>query len=234
LYLYGVARFRGLRYRLSRTWWRGIRGGSDDGGWVYGRKAVGYYLATFFLAGLLYPWAQAKLWNERWRQMSFGPHQFEADMTSDDTRGPFFVMWGVLVGGGIILSLIAGPADDLGNPGDPGWIATIVFYAAAAVAYAYFLTAYYRAAAQWTRIAGLEFRLTAEFKDWLKYYGATIGLAIVTLGLAMLVYNFRKWRFISSHLEAYGLIDADALTQSHTAAPREAEGFLDALDIGAF
>lgn len=43
IFLYALARFRGLRYRLARTWWRGIRGGSDDGGWSYGRKAIGYY-----------------------------------------------------------------------------------------------------------------------------------------------------------------------------------------------
>ena len=33
-YLVGVAIFRGLRYRLSRTSWHGIHGGSDDGGWA--------------------------------------------------------------------------------------------------------------------------------------------------------------------------------------------------------
>ena len=32
IYLGGVARFRALRYRLSRSWWRGIRGGSDEPG----------------------------------------------------------------------------------------------------------------------------------------------------------------------------------------------------------
>ncbi len=31
-YLTGVAYFRALRYRLSRTYWRGIRGGSNDPG----------------------------------------------------------------------------------------------------------------------------------------------------------------------------------------------------------
>ena len=35
-YLTGVAYFRALRYRLSRTYWRGIRGGSDDPGFQYG------------------------------------------------------------------------------------------------------------------------------------------------------------------------------------------------------
>src|SRR5690349_10909297 len=36
LYLVGVAVFRGLRYQLSRTYWHGIRGGSDDQGFRYG------------------------------------------------------------------------------------------------------------------------------------------------------------------------------------------------------
>jgi uncharacterized membrane protein YjgN (DUF898 family) len=230
MFLYGLARFRGLRYRLSRTWWRGIRGGSNDGGWNYGRKAIGYYLASFLAAGLFYPWAQAKLWNERWNKMSFGPEQFEATMTSDDTRGAFFIFWGAIVIGSLALGAVAmllGGKD--ANP-----ILIVLFYLGIGLAYLNFLTAYYQAAAEFTRIGELEFRFTADYTDWLKFYAATIGLAVVTLGLAMLVYDFRKWRFIAEHLDAYGIVDVEALTQSQTRAPREAEGILDALDIGAF
>ncbi|HET6942982.1 MAG TPA: DUF898 family protein [Sphingomicrobium sp.] len=234
MFLYGLARFRGLRYRLSRTWWRGIRGGSNDGGWDYGRKAIGYYLATFLLAGIFYPWAQAKLWNERWRRMSFGPYHFQADMTPEDTKGPFFIMLATAVIGSIVLAAFLGPRDEFGRLGDPPILATVAFYLAVGFAYLNFLTHYYRAAAEWTRIGEIEFRMTADFKDWLKFYAVTVGLAIVTIGLAMFVYEFRKWQFISSHLEVYGTVDVDELTQSQTAVPREAEGILDALDIGAF
>ena len=48
LYLGGFARFRALRYRLSRTLWHGIRGGSDDPGWSYG----GEYLGRIFLSAM--------------------------------------------------------------------------------------------------------------------------------------------------------------------------------------
>src|SRR4029453_7472274 len=41
IYLGGFARFRALRYRLSRTFWRGIRGGSDEPGWNYGGEYLG-------------------------------------------------------------------------------------------------------------------------------------------------------------------------------------------------
>lgn len=232
MFLYGLARFRGLRYRLSRTWWRGIRGGSDYGGWSYGVKAIGYYLATFFAAGLFYPWAQSKLWNERWNKMSFGPHEFEANMTSDDTRGAYFMLWAALVIGSVILGAVSVAVG--AQPGGQNPLILVVFYAAIGLAYLNFLTAYYQAAAEWTRIGDIEFRFTAGYGDWLKFYAATVGLAIVTLGLAMLVYDFRKWRFIAEHLEAYGSVDVNSLTQSRTSAPREAEGILEALDIGAF
>jgi len=233
-YLYGLARFRALRYRLSRTWWRGIRGGSDDGGWRYGFKAIGYYLASFLIAGLLYPWAQAKLWNERWNKMSFGDYPFEATMTSDDTRGAYFALWGTFVAGSLVLGAVAGSLDASAGATEAHPLLMICFYVAVGLVYLNFLAAYYRAAVEWTRIGDIEFRFTADWGDWFKFYAKTVGLAIITLGLAMIVFNFRKWQFITSHLEAYGTIDVDTLTQSRTKAPREAEGFLDALDIGAF
>ena len=70
--------------------------------------------------------------------------------------------------------------------------------------------------------------------DWVSFHLRTIGLTIVTAGLAILIYDYRKWRFITSHLSVYGVVDLDSLRQSNSSAPREAEGFLDALEIGAF
>jgi uncharacterized membrane protein YjgN (DUF898 family) len=234
MFLYGLARFRGLRYRLSRTWWHGIRGGSNDPGWRYGLKAIGYYVASFLLAGFLYPWAQAKLWNERWSKMSFGPHPFSAHMTSDDTKGPYFAFLAAFIIGNVVIGLFADPNVIVWGPGNPRMMLPLLAYAAIGATYLNFLAAYYRAAVEWTQIDELEFRLNADFTDWLKFYLATLGLAIITLGLAMAVYEFRKWRFITSRLEVFGTVDLDQLTQSRTHAPREAEGFLDALDLGAF
>lgn len=234
MFLYGFARFRALRYRLSRTYWHGIRGGSNDGGARYGVRAIGYYLASFAVAGLLYPWAQAKLWNERWNKMSFGSRSFEANMTSDDTKGAYFGFWAAFVAGNVVIGLFSNPNIIVFGPGYPRLVVPLIAYIAIGATYLNYLTAYYCAAAEWTRIEDIEFRFTAEFSDWLKFYAATAGLAIVTLGLAMAIYEFRKWRFITSHLEVFGSVDVDHLGASATRAPREAEGFLDALDLGAF
>src|SRR5438309_4947146 len=73
LYLGGFARFRALRYRLSRTWWHGIRGGSNNPGWNYG----GEYLGRIFLAAITMwiglPWVVVGLWDSCWYGGRFGP-----------------------------------------------------------------------------------------------------------------------------------------------------------------
>jgi uncharacterized membrane protein YjgN (DUF898 family) len=54
-YLLGVARFRALRYRLSRTRWRGIRGGSDTAGFLFGLSYMWKTAVGWIPAGLLLP-----------------------------------------------------------------------------------------------------------------------------------------------------------------------------------
>ena len=78
MYIIGIARFRALRYRLSRTYWHGIRGGSDDQGFGYGWSYIWKTFVGYLALGLLVPWSMMNLWNERWNKMSFGPHKIEA------------------------------------------------------------------------------------------------------------------------------------------------------------
>ena len=87
IYLGGFARFRALRYRLSRTWWHGIRGGSNDPGWNYGGEYLGRYAVTFMSLFIVFPWAATRLWNSRWNAMSFGPLQFRADLNARGAEG---------------------------------------------------------------------------------------------------------------------------------------------------
>src|SRR3546814_12588722 len=68
-YMVGLARFRALRYRLSRTWWHGIRGGSDDQGFGYGISYMWKSAVGSMALGLLIPWSMMSLWNERWNKM---------------------------------------------------------------------------------------------------------------------------------------------------------------------
>ena len=80
--------------------------------------------------------------------------------------------------------------------------------------------------------------LTAGFEvstvEWLKFYAKLIGLAIITLGFGILMWGYFRWKFTSDRLELFGVVDLDRLKQSETTAPKDAEGFADAFDIGSF
>jgi hypothetical protein len=44
---------------------------------------------------------------------------------------------------------------------------------------------------------------------------------------------YRNWKFFVDHMEAYGEINIDELTQSETIVSKHGEGLLDAFDVGA-
>jgi uncharacterized membrane protein YjgN (DUF898 family) len=239
-YLIGVAKFRALRYRLSRTYWRGIRGGSEDRGWRFGVNFVWKTVVGIFLLGFLVPWAMTSLWNDRWNRMSFGQHEFDARADTDGLFGRWLFVYLVPVVGGVVgMTAAAGLAGTA--PGTQPSSATLLAFALVPlVIYVGFLlaslsyyAAFYRQVASATRIAGLEFAFTARTKDWLKLILGNIGLVIVTLGFGLIFLGYRNWSFVVRHSEAYGLVDLDELHQSTTRAPGEAEGLADAFDIGA-
>lgn len=236
-YMLGVAQFRALRYRLSRTYWHGIRGGSDDAGWRYGWQFVWKTIAGSLVFGLLVPWSMTELWNDRWNKMSFGQHEFQAGA---DTQG-LFHRWlivylvpvlAIFVGGGMMAALFSGG----GNPETAAFsfaAAFIFVYIAFLLASLSYYAAFYRQVVNATSIAGIDFEFTARTKDWLKLILGNIALVIVTLGVGLLFLGYRNWSFAVRHLEAAGEINLDTLLQSPFAATGDAEGLADAFDIGA-
>jgi uncharacterized membrane protein YjgN (DUF898 family) len=242
-YLINVARFRALRYRLSRTYWHGIRGGSDDGGWEYGWSGVWRTFVGWMALGLLVPWSMTSLWNERWGKMSFGPYMFEAHAEPSGLMARWMLLYlapfvAMLAAGAVGFSIfsLAGPS------GDPtmatGMIVSFItivaiFYLAILLLGLAYFAAFYRCVAAATALGGLRFEFRARTMDWLKLILGNIGLVIVTLGIGLLFLSYRNWKFVVSHVAAEGEIDLEMLTQSATHAPGEAEGLADAFDIGA-
>lgn len=240
-YFYHVARFRALRYRFSRTWWHGIRGGSDDAGWGYGWTGMWKMAVGFLAFGFLMPWAMTQLWNRRWGAMSFGPHEVEAWSDSDGLMGRWMLVY-LAPMLGLLLTVVAGGAMSA-TVGDPtammagavivGVMGVILIYLVIVLASVSFYALFCRTVVGATSVAGIQFEFTAGTKDWLKLYLGHIGLAIVTLGFGLFFLSYRNWSFMVRHMEATGVINLDILTQSTTRAPGDAEGLADAFDIGA-
>jgi uncharacterized membrane protein YjgN (DUF898 family) len=242
IYLGGFARFRALRYRLSRSWWRGIRGGSNDPGWNYGGEYLGRVALALMTFWIVWPWAATRLWNGRWNQMSFGQLQFRTDLDAEGLKrrwaAVYLVPMAALMVAGILAAIIGLGAAAAGGEPSPTLFAIIggifvLFYLVIPLMTLHWYAKFYRKAAESLSLGNLEFGFDATTWDWLKLFLGNVALAIVTLGFGLAYWGYRNWAFMVRHLHLYGNINVSDLAQSTTSAPTEAEGFADAFDIGA-
>ena len=240
-YLLGVAKFRAVRYRLSRSYWRGIRGGSDDPGWNYGAQTLGRSGLAMFTIGLLVPWTMATLWRLRWGAMSFGPYRFDVG-DGPATKGlkrRWFLIYLAPLLLAIPLGVLGAAFANSGVPADTGegssmltWIIVALTLAIYVLPIAYF-AAFYRKMVGEMALGDMRFDFTARTIDWVKLLLGHIGLIIVTLGFGLMYIGYRNWAFFARHLVIRGTLDPAALTQSRTSLQSDAEGLADAFDIGA-
>jgi uncharacterized membrane protein YjgN (DUF898 family) len=242
IYLGGFARFRALRYRLSRSWWRGIRGGSNEPGWNYGGDYLGRVALALMTFWIVWPWAATRLWNGRWNQMSFGQLQFRTDLDADGLKrrwaAVYLVPMAAFAVAGTLAAIIGLGAAAAGGEPSPRLFAIIagiflLFYLVIPLMTLHWYAKFYRKAAESLSLGNLEFGFDATTWDWLKLFLGNVALAIVTLGFGLAYWGYRNWAFMVRHMQLYGEINVSQLSQSTTHAPAEAEGFADAFDIGA-
>lgn len=72
VYLVFVARYAAQRYRLTRTLWRGIRGGMTGSAWAWGFKAMALGVLAAITFGFAGPWVQMRLLDDRLNNSYFG------------------------------------------------------------------------------------------------------------------------------------------------------------------
>jgi uncharacterized membrane protein YjgN (DUF898 family) len=252
LYLAGVAIFRALRYRLSRTYWHGIRGGSNSQGFAFGWAYLWRTLAGSLALGLLIPWSMTSLWNERWNEMSFGPHEFEANAHPDSIFLKFLLFYlvpivlfvgifAVIMVFGVFAAATGLGAGESAPPQSLpvmliviGVLLYLGFFIVLGVIAMIYYAAYFREVVGKLSLGGLEFDFNARTWDWIKLFLGNFALVVLTLGIGQIFVGYRNWTFFIRHVNAYGEVSLDDFTQSTTKQPGQGEGLLDAFDIGAF
>jgi uncharacterized membrane protein YjgN (DUF898 family) len=187
IYLSGVAIFRGLRYRLSRTYWHGIHGGTDTGGWAYGWSWIWKSIVAYLCLALLFPWSMTSLWKQRWESMSFGPHAFRSNPEWSKLMGKYILAYLAPIGLVILLAVLAVPAmlaaGAAAGP-DPspvamgviGVVFILAFYIIWPLIALIFYAAYVREIVGTMELSTLEFEFTARTKDWVKLFLGNVGL----------------------------------------------------------
>lgn len=193
LYLAGVAMFRGLRYRLSRTYWHGIHGGTDNPGWAYGWAWIWKTVVAYLCAGLLIPWSMSSLWKQRWEAMTFGPHHFESNPEWGKLMKRFIIAYVAPFGIMILLGIAAVPIFmAMGGRGnaDPTTIGIIAvgfvlaFYILLPLAALVYYAFYMREVIGTMKLSTLEFEFTARTKDWILFFLGNIGIWLIALAVA--------------------------------------------------
>jgi uncharacterized membrane protein YjgN (DUF898 family) len=91
VYLALVAHYTAQNYRLTRTLWRGVRGGMTGSGWSYGVKALGLTILLSLTLGLAQPWVSSKLVNWRANASWFGSERLQLDLRAGPLYAAFFV-----------------------------------------------------------------------------------------------------------------------------------------------
>lgn len=241
LFIIGLAQFRALRYRLSRTYWHGIRGGSADPGFGYGWSAVWKTIVGMVPLGLMVPWSMCELWNERWRKMSFGPHEFRSEVRPGPLMGRYLLFYLLPIAGCVAAAGALGFAFTHGNnnpraaAGAVGFVilGLLAAYLALGVIALAFYAKYFREAVSHLSLTAIDFEFTARTMDWFKLILGNVLLVILTLGVGYAFLGYRSWKFFITHLEASGEVDLGSLTQSSTPELKQGEGLLDAFDVGA-
>lgn len=244
LFLAGAGLYRARRYRLSRTLWRGIRGGQDGSAWVYGLMVVAALAAGIVTLGWAWPWAEMRLERYKLANTTFGDRRFECEAKLGSLYLHFGMSWliaAAMVGLTIALAINLLPAlamllpDAVIGPIPVGMVAgtlilVVALFLAIAIPFAMYRVAFWRQIAANTRFAGVSFAFapTSEKLLWLGL-GNWL-LTSLTLGLLRPVAAWRTFRFACQHLRVEGEIDFAAIAQGAASTERMAEGLAAAFD----
>lgn len=244
-YLVGVARFRMLRYRLGRTYWHGIRGGSDDQGFSYGLLYMAKTALGYLPMGLMVPWAMVSLWNDRWQKLSFGNQRFRCDAEFSPIMWRYvaiylapmaILIFLVVVGFTLLASGAIGPdmgQDELAGPGTIfAFMIVAGIYIILPLFWLFYYAAFLRLVIGELQLGGLDFAFDARSKQWFGLIFGDIALVVGTLGIGWIFLSYRHWKFFITHMQAYGEVDLLDLHQSETRRAGHGEGLFEALDVG--
>ncbi|HVJ41428.1 MAG TPA: DUF898 family protein [Dongiaceae bacterium] len=256
IYLPMVAIYAAQRYRLTRTLWRGIRGGMTGSAWTYGFRALGYSLLVAVTAGLATPWAQMRLAEQRFNNSYFGDAKASLQASSKPVYKAFFlgfityvVLMALLLAAlynifdvGTLFARLSHPGGGQADPEQMARMAWLFFAAYLCVilgaaiigvfAFSWYAASFFKAIAAGLRFDNLTFRSAMGALDYFRFWLGNILILAVTLGIGLPIIVHRSLRFFADRLEIIGEIDIERLKQNTLPKPRTGEGLLETFDAG--
>jgi uncharacterized membrane protein YjgN (DUF898 family) len=251
LALGGFAIYRARRYRLSRTRWRGIRGGLSGRTVPFAWTYIWTTVLIPFTLGWIVPWRAVRLQRALFNDTQFGDKNF----TFTGRSGPLYARYWLVWVSAIMLYLVAsiaiaavhlaGPARQRPPPGAPlplpdVWqVAAITAIVLAALLVFAMIRAWYSSgmfnyfAAQ-TKYQGCSFRLNTTVPGLVWLVATNYLIRLLSLGVLTPVVEARSMRYIVERLSIEGDADWPAIGQNPAALMARGEGLAEAFDVDAF
>ena len=252
-FLIGIAIHRALRYRLSRTRWRGIRGGLEGSSWRYAWTHFWTALLVPLTLGWIMPWRAARLQRLLSNDMRFGDRPFRCEARSGPLYGPFAIVWigsvglfflASLVVGGLQYAILASMPPGSLEPGtiprpSPAVIVAIVLVMVGVYILFGILMAWYSAAkinhfAAHTHFEGATFRGNATAGSLIWLVISNMLILMLTLGLLAPVAQARATRYMVDRLSIDGAVPVADIVQRAEDPMRRGEGLAQVFDVDAF
>jgi uncharacterized membrane protein YjgN (DUF898 family) len=251
--LSGIGIHRARRSRLSRTRWRGIRGGLTG----RSRSFAWTYLWTVLLVpltlGWIVPWREVRLHRALFNETYFGDNSF----TFTGVAGPLYKRFWLVWLSSFLLAIIAMVAIfgiiGLGMQGAPsganaprampqlsgGKIAAIVAIVLGSLLAFAMIRAWYSAGmlnyfAAHTRLQGTGFTLKATAPSLVWLAASNFLIRVFSLGFLSAITEARSMRHMVDRLSCDGAIVWEKIAQNPDALLKRGEGLAEAFNVDAF
>jgi uncharacterized membrane protein YjgN (DUF898 family) len=252
-----VGHYAGLRYRLSRTRWRGIRCGLAGSAWRYGASATFLTFANAITGQLLTPLVSVNLVRPRITNTRFGSLPFVFAGSAGDIYGRYIgyyflniIAW--LVAAGIFFTAIGGAVGGLGLSITEEEIRKVltqpslrIILLVAALAIGFYIIfsllilplrcwwqAYlFRYLVSHSRAGNVLFASAISTRQMWGFLVLNYLIIMLTLGLGWPWVMHRTLRLIAAELWVYGAPDGASIRQPTDRGPRYGEGLLDMFDV---
>jgi len=247
-FLVYVALFRARRYRLTRTQWRGIRGGQSGSALQYALMAFGWIVVTGLTLGLAYPVMQTRLQAYLIENTWFGSKNLSFSGEAKALFPRWLIAWLLLaptLGLSWLWYQVLSFRYFVGQTryGDLGFTSELSFRRVLWIIVCYaFVFGVGFALATYFLMLFVPGGFLIEKPDPSSMFRSVSMLMFIPYGLLLVlivsvsrvaVFLHMLFREVTTSLAITGEEDFDAIRQSAQEQPRFGEGLADALDVGS-
>ena len=237
------AMYRSLRFRLTRTRWRGIYANLGGSAAFFANKVIFMSIANVLCLGFLTPYITTRLYSLVLNNVYWGDMKFSFAGEARPLYKSFFIGMGVSIAAISLLfvfghgyfMLVATAANHGETYGVAHVINMIMLYLATVLAISLGFLYYAACKMQWLynnlSLPGARFTCGLPISAFIFLYLTNALLLMFTLGFGYAWVVVRTINCLTAAAVYQGELDIDAMQQNTQAIPKRGDGLLDALDL---